>query len=255
MQGHLRRGFGPRISTWAVVIDPTHVRAYVLVTALMMSSFMIAPFIATFLVKNLGQPENDLYLVYLTGGFATLVSLPLVGRLADRLGKLIVFQVSALAIIVPILVLVRLTDVSFAVCVVVTTLFMIFASGRMVPGMALITGCALPRYRGSFLSVNSSVQQAAAGLAAMLTGLLTRTGPDHSIIGFTQVGSIAAVFALASVVLGARLKPADETVAPLREERLITSEEGATATVALALLRARGRETPPLDTPLPAPAE
>ena len=36
----------------------------------------------------------------------------------------------------------------------------------------MLTGCALPRYRGSFMTVNSSVQQVAAGLAAIVGGLI-----------------------------------------------------------------------------------
>jgi predicted MFS family arabinose efflux permease len=248
MRGHMGRTGGPAVSTREVYTDPTHVRAYALVTALMVSSFMIAPFIATYLVANLGKPKHLLLWVYVFGGAATMLTLPLIGRLADRLGKLIVFQVMALATAVPILLLTHLPPVSFALCVCVTTLFMICASGRMVPGMALITGCALPRYRGSFMSVNSSVQQMAAGLAALLTGFLTQTGPHHEVLGFPRVGCLAAMFAVASVVLAARLRPAEAAVArplPAKEPELL----------AVGRHRSIDLETPPMDTPVFAPAE
>ena len=44
---------------------------------------------------------------------------------------------------------------------------MICMSGRFVPAMALMTACIEARHRGGFMSVNSSVQQLAAGLAAL----------------------------------------------------------------------------------------
>ena len=53
------------------------------------------PFLATYMVKNAGMGESRLALGYIAGGLLTIVSSPLIGKLADRLGRLRVFLVVA----------------------------------------------------------------------------------------------------------------------------------------------------------------
>ena len=54
----------------------------------------------------------------------------------------------------------------------VTTLFFMCMSGRMIPGMAILTSAANPALRGTFMTLNASVQSAGMGLAAFLGGLI-----------------------------------------------------------------------------------
>ncbi len=91
MRGHLVRG-RPSANVWAVFVQPTHLRAYLLMTALVMSTFMIVPYLASYLVSNAGRSERELPYVYLCGGLCTLVTMTLFGTLSDRLGKLPVFR-------------------------------------------------------------------------------------------------------------------------------------------------------------------
>ena len=57
---------------------------------------MTDKYLATFLVKNVGRSMGELQLVYLCGGCAALLTMNVVGRLADRFDKLLVFRVLAL---------------------------------------------------------------------------------------------------------------------------------------------------------------
>jgi predicted MFS family arabinose efflux permease len=211
LRGHLGRG-GPRADeTLAVLCAPAHVRAYVLMVVLVLSTFTIFPYIANYLEFNVGRPDAEVKWVYVFGGLATLVGLNVVGKLSDHFGKLVVFRVLATASVVPALALTNLPAVSLPAVLVVTTLFMVITSGRMVPAMSLITSCVVPRYRGSFLSLNTSVQQFAAGCAALVSGALLGQ-PDKAapLTGFSTVGLIAAAAMLTSVVLAGTLRPADE---------------------------------------------
>jgi predicted MFS family arabinose efflux permease len=177
--------------------------------ALVMSTFMLFPYIAPYLVKNVGRTKEELPYVYFFGGIMTLLTLTPIGRLSDRFGKLLLFRVLALATAVSILLVTNLPVVSLATALGATTLLMVTASGRMVPGMALITASSVPSYRGSFLSVNSSVQQMAAGLAALIGGYLlveTDTGPLR---GFSTVGLLGCVCTVVSVYLAGRLRSAE----------------------------------------------
>ena len=130
---------------------------------------MIVPYLAKYMVDSVGMLKTDLPYIYLCGGLTTLVSSPMIGRLADRFGKLRVFQPLALFAVLPTLLLTNLQPVSLVSALVVTTLYMMASSGRMVPVTALVMACVRPRDRGSFLSINASVQHMAASIGR-LTG-------------------------------------------------------------------------------------
>ena len=159
---------------------PAHVRAYVLMVVLVLSTFTIIPYMSLYLVNNLHRKQEELPFVYLCGGLATLLTMTPIGWLADRYGKLPIFRGLALLTLVPILLLTQLSPMSLLVTLLVTTLFMVASAGRMVPAMALITGSAQARYRGSFMSISTSFQQLAAGLAPLLSA---------AILGDTQSGA------------------------------------------------------------------
>jgi predicted MFS family arabinose efflux permease len=221
LHGHLDGvNAGERIGFRQVLLDPNHLRAYALMVALVLGVFMVVPYIATYLVANVGRAESELPYVYLCGGLTTLLTVTLFGRLADRFGKLTVFRSAALLTVVPILILTNLPPVPLYVAIATTTLFMVATSGRMVPAQALITASAAPRYRGSFMSVTASVQQMASGLASILGGLILGApggageaplveGHLAPIVGYRWVGLISVVFTVVSVILAGRLRPTE----------------------------------------------
>ena len=174
----------------------------------MVSGFTVGPFLADYLVANVGLTKPDLKYVYLCGGAVTLFTLTPIGGLADRIGKLPVFRVFAGLTVLSMLLVAYLPPVSPAkVALAATTFLMVVTSGRMVPAMALITASAAPRWRGSFLSVNSSVQQMAMGLAALAAGALLTRAPDGRLVGFERVGWLAAVATVLSIGLGRTTPP------------------------------------------------
>jgi predicted MFS family arabinose efflux permease len=208
LRGHLRHHEAPA-STWEVATDPNHVRAYALMLSLVGSSFLIVPYLPTFLVGNVGLDESALKYMYLFGGLTTLLTLPRIGRLADRLGKLPVFRVFALGAMVPLFLITVLPHGLGLVAVLsVTTLMFVMTSGRMVPAMALITNSSSPQVRGSFMSLNSAVQQFGAGLASAVGGLLLGKAEGGELTGYPLIGLLGCVAALASVYLAGHLRAA-----------------------------------------------
>jgi predicted MFS family arabinose efflux permease len=211
LREHLGQGRdNPLARLRTVLAEPTHVRAYVLMTALVMSTMMVVPYMGAFLVANAGRTEQELPWVYLCGGIATLLTLTPIGRLADRRGKLPVFQTMALLTTIPLWILTNLPRVSLGTALAVTTFLMVVSAGRMVPAMALITASAAPRLRGSFLSVSSSVQQVAMGLAAVVAGSILDVGEGKTLTGYPTVGILAVAATLLSVFLATRLRGAAE---------------------------------------------
>jgi predicted MFS family arabinose efflux permease len=210
MRGHLGRRRESAVETLAMLRQPAHLRAYAFMIMLVLGSFTIAPHLSDFLVHNVGRDKDDLAYVYLCGGLLTFVTLPLVGRWADRIGKLRVFRLMAGCTLVTILVLTNLPAASLLPVLVVTTFYWIFSSGRWVPAMALVTSSALPEYRGSFMSISASLQQMAIGLASVVAGVVIGESEGGALTGYSIAGLIAATSTGVSMLLAGRLRVAEE---------------------------------------------
>jgi predicted MFS family arabinose efflux permease len=194
----------------AVLMEPNHQMAFVFMGVLTCAGFTIFPNLATYMVYNVGLTEKQLPFIYLVGGFCTLFSMNWIGRWADRTGKLRVFRLMSLFAAVPILALTNLPRVPLVAAVTVSTLLMICMSGRFVPAMAMMTATVETRYRGGFMSVNSSVQQFSCGLASWLSGSILRQGPNQEIIHYSTAGLLSLTCVFACIWLARFLRPAAE---------------------------------------------
>ena len=132
---------------------------------------------------------------------------PLTGRLVDRFGGLSVFRGIVPLSATMMLILTHLPAIGIAGAAPAAALLMASNSGRMVTAMSLITASIEPRRRGSFMSVNSSVQHVASGLGTMLAGLIVEGGAGEPLRHFGTVGSLAAVATIASLWVAARIRP------------------------------------------------
>ncbi|MBW3569931.1 MAG: MFS transporter [Gemmatimonadetes bacterium] len=213
MRGHLtgRRKDDPApfAELWRVAREPRHVRAFALTVAIMFSAFSVVPFLSAYLVENVGMPETRLDLIYLVGGLGTIITGPFLwGPLADRFGHARVFTAAAMLSIIPIAAVTNLPRVSLPVILLVTTGMMVMASGRMISVTALITGVVEPRRRGSFMTLNSSIQQGAAGLAAFAAGMMIGGGEGRPLTGYSTVGFVAIGATLVTLALVRTLRQA-----------------------------------------------
>jgi len=164
------------------------------------------------MVYNVGMTEKQLPFIYLTGGLCTLFSMNLIGRWADRAGKLRVFILMSLAASIPIVALTNLPRVPVVVAVAVSTLLMICMSGRFVPAMAMMTATVESRHRGGFMSVNSSVQQFSSGLAAWISGGIIGQGLNKEITHYPIAGLISLSCVLVCIWLARFLRSAPGAV-------------------------------------------
>jgi len=204
-----RRRSGPLGTLRRVFASSSHRRAFAFISVLMVAGFSVLPLLSPYMVQNVGLTERELPYIYLAGGIFTVVTSNLIGRLADRLGKLRVFTAAALLSVVPILLVTNLPRLPLAPALAATTLFMVLVSARVVPAMAMITASAEPAQRGSFLSVNSAVQQLAAGAASFGAGLNVVEGAGGELRHYGVVGALAAVATVASVFVARRLRPTE----------------------------------------------
>lgn len=175
-----------------------HRLCLIMITFLMMSGFFIIPFIATLLVHNFGLQSEDLPLVYFFGGIGTVISAQIIGRCTDAFGQLPSLVVVTVLSLIPVTALCQEWFTEKASIYLLMTLFMMFVSGRMVPAMALVTAASDPKRRGTFMSLFTSVQAAAMGSAALLSGQIVAAEPTGRLGGFSWLGYlyIASSFAM-----------------------------------------------------------
>lgn len=184
--------------------------ALVFTVVLMMGHFTIIPFIAPYMQLNIGFSDYEVTYIYAVGGTLTIFLLPLFGKLADRFGRALIFTLSSLGALLSIFLLTNLETESMAIALCATSSFFVVASGRSVPAMTMVTSVVKPESRGSFMSVRTSVNQAAMGLASFVAGIIVTENADESLGNYALVGYIAIGMSLLAVVLAWKLKAVEE---------------------------------------------
>ena len=192
---------------WNILSHRIHLRAFLLRACLVFSGASIIPYIAPFMVYNVGLSEQtQIPLMYMLGGAFTLFTIPWFGRLSDRYDKVnVLIGVAAVGIPI-ILVITRLGPGPIYLTYFFTTLLFICMTGRFTPIMALITNSVEAKYRGGFMSINSSVQNTFGGIANVVGGLLVTMGADGRLHGFATAGWVSTGAFVVTIMVAAWLR-------------------------------------------------
>lgn len=188
-----------------VLKDRNQQRALLLMITLMMGHFAIIPFYAPYMEFNVGYSKDDVTLMYFIGGIVSIISAPIIGKLADKHGKLKVFTVFAILATIPVFLITNMPRTPFYIAIFVNALFFIFAGGRTIPAQALITSVVTPQYRGGFMSLSTSLQQLATGTASLLAGFIVTKSNTGEFLNYNYVGYISIVLTVASIFLARKL--------------------------------------------------
>jgi len=204
----------PRRQMKEILSHSVHRRAFALGGMLVMAGGVLIPFIAPSFVANVGlNEETQLPIAYVVGGLATMVSMPLIGWLSDRMDRLWLFiWLSAIGSLV-VLGLVRLGPSSVGFAAMMMACFMVPMSGRFAPAMTMVTNAVEARYRGGFMSLNAALQQAASGLANVAAGLFVTTDSAGHLVGYPRLGYVSVGFFFLAVLCAAELRRAAPHVA------------------------------------------
>lgn len=184
--------------------------AMLLTILLIFGQFTMIPTINQYFVFNLGYPEQNITYIYLVGGVISVVTGPLIGRLADKYGRYRTFVIFMLLSCIPIWLLTNMTTNATWAIVTVTTLFFIFIGGRMIPATAMMTSAATARERGSFMSISIAVRQMASFVSPLIAGMVLLNTPDKQVINYDIVGYMAIGFSLLSLLVAKKIKIADQ---------------------------------------------
>jgi MFS transporter, DHA1 family, inner membrane transport protein len=221
MTGHIKkdaREISPITALITVCKIPAQRSALIFSAMLMMGHFLIIPFINPYLEFNKGFSKDATPMIYLAGGISSLVAAIYLGRLADKLGKLNVFSVSVFLSLFMVLIITAMPNVPFGVVLMFFAFWFIVATGRIVTAQAMISEVVEPSQRGSFMSINGSVQQLGSGLAALCAGAIVYTDKSGAIRNYNWVGYLSIVVLLLSLLFGRMIFKKMDEGSELEEE-------------------------------------
>ena len=173
---------------------PRNYRIGFMATALMsIGGYMIMPWGSVFAINNLNVTAEQLPLLFMISGIATLIIMPIIGKLSDIMDKFNLFVIASSWMIVVILIYTKMTPVPFWIVLVMNVAMMMGVMSRMVPSMALVSVLPEMKDRGSFMSINASLQQLSGGVATLIGGMIvhqkTKNSPleNYDILGYLIV--------------------------------------------------------------------
>ncbi len=209
VRGHLNGRSRSVRDFLALLRDGNAWRGLALMTAMVFGHFTIIPYLSPYLVGNVGMPEKHLFLVYLTGGAVTVFTGPWVGRLADRHGRFKTYVVLVAGASSVIWMLTNSGHREVWEVMVLAGIFFMFASGRFVPGQAVISLAVPAARRGAYMSLVACARDLASGITAAIGGVVVTEGTDGSLQHFDRLGWLAIAVSVASLLIFRKVRSAD----------------------------------------------
>lgn len=208
VKGHVKIGSGyhPFRDMKAIFTDANAVKALGFAYLMVLGHFLVIPFIAPYLVRNLGMEQSLIKYIYMLGGAMTLITAPIIGKFADRIGNYPIYLRVLLGSFVPILLMTHLKIGNIYIVLFITTLFFIFASGRMIPAQTMISGAVDSSRRGAFMSLRSSLLEMGAASASFIGGYIVSVSEDGKFVHYNWLGYISVAIALSTLWLAKRIK-------------------------------------------------
>lgn len=179
---------------WHTVRKKDYRIGFMATAVISLGAFMLMPFTTAFMVNNVHMTQEQLPIIFLCTGLSTIVIMPLIGKMSDRYDKYKIFVVGSILAMIMILIYTNLSPVPILTVILINMILFMGIMSRMVPSVALTTAVPELYDRGAFMSINSSLQQMAGGVAAIFAGLVvvqeTQSSPlqNFNLLGIIMVG-------------------------------------------------------------------
>lgn len=207
---------------WHTVTKKKHRIGFTSTALLSIGGFMMMPFGSAFAVNNLNVAQNKLFILFMVSGVCSLIIMPVIGRLSDRISKFKIFMVASIWMMIMCVVYTNLSGTSFWLVVFLNILMMMGVMSRMIPSSALTSAIPDLEDRGAFMSINSSLQQIAGGVAAAIAGMIvvqkTEYSPleNYNIVGYVivviSIISIFLMYRVSKLAVGKTAQPTEDVV-------------------------------------------
>jgi len=193
----LNKDRSPFMHLWKTFANRSHRRAFMATTLLATGGFMMMPFGSAFATGNLGLKLESLPLLYAITGVFSIFFGPIIGKLSDKMGKFRMFFIGSVITLIFVAVYTRLEITPFWLVIILNVFMFVGISARMISTSALLTAVPAPQDRGAFMSINSSIQQLAGGVASALAGLIVYQTPTGRIENYPELGYVV----IASIII------------------------------------------------------
>ena len=115
------------------------------------------------------------------------------------------FRIMVLLAVIPLFITTLLPPVPLWVVLISSSCLYVCMSGRMVPGMALVSSAARPEWRGTFMTINSAVQSGAMGVAAFVGGHLIGRNANGELTHYWTAAMVGALASVLAVVMSSKV--------------------------------------------------
>ncbi|OXA98725.1 MFS transporter [Flavobacterium oncorhynchi] len=191
---------------WHTISKPHYQVGFLSTALLSIGGFMMMPFGSAFAINNLKVTTDELPLLFMITGVATLITMPIAGKLSDKFSKFKLFAFATLFAIIVMNVYAHFAATPFWIVLVTNILMMMAIMSRMVPSTTLTSAIPEPQDRGAFMSINSSLQQMAGGFGAMIAGLIIVQKDNYAPLEhYDTLAMVASVIMLISIYLVSRV--------------------------------------------------
>ena len=195
--GHLElQRDNPIKHMWQTISNRDYRIGFLATAFMSLGGYLMMPWGSSFSVNNVGISQKDLPLMFMIIGISTFTVMPIIGKLSDKFNKYSIFVGSSILMIISVVVYTHLGQASFAVLVIVNMVMMAGIMARMIPSQALTTAVPALKDRGAFMSINSSLQQMAGGIAALVGGSIVLQKDENSplerfdLLGYVVIAAI-----------------------------------------------------------------
>ena len=173
---------------------------------LSLGGFLLMPFTSAFMVNNVGIMQESLPVVFFFTGITSMLIMPLIGRISDRVDKFKIFVIGSCLAATMVVIYTNMPPSPLWLMVLVNMVLFMGIMSRMVPASALNSAVPELYDRGAYMSFNASLQQMAGGLAAMFTGMIVVQDTAHSPLQhFDTLGYIMVVIMTLCIFLVYRI--------------------------------------------------
>jgi predicted MFS family arabinose efflux permease len=197
----IQRDKTPLQHLWHTIRKRNYRIGFTATALLSIGGFMMMPFGSAFAVNNLQVPAERLSILFFVAGIASFITMPLIGKLSDRVDKYKLFVAASIYMAIIVIIYTNLGPRPLWFVIMFNIIMMTGIFGRIVPATVLVSAIPEMQDRGAFMSINSSLQQIAGGIAASVGGIIvmqkTSTSPleHYNTLGLVVV-SISAIAVL-----------------------------------------------------------
>jgi multidrug resistance protein len=178
-----------------------YLKAFAATALLATGGFMLMPFGSAYSTHNLGINTDQVTLLYFITGISSLLSGPLIGNLSDKIGKFTIFATGSVVSIAIVNIYTNLGITPLWICAVLNIIMFAGIMARMISASAMTSLVPSLPDRGAYMSISSSLQQIAGGIAAYVAGKIVIKTPSgylerYDVLGYVVIGTMVVAIGL-----------------------------------------------------------